>query len=489
MRPRNALTRASAAPSPGLQRPLPPSLPDPDPPRSPALPRSGSEPRWRRDALRRRLLATADLLAAAVASLLIVTPIAEGVWTLAFLPLWILAAKLLGLYDRDHRALRHLTGDELTALVAWAAAGTSALALLLPFTPAGPLNRGMAVLIWLIALGLAVLLRSTARLAWWRFTAPELTAVVGEGQPAASVRRKLELFRDMHFELTGEIDPATLGTGEERTRCLEALADRVDRIIVATPSVDPDLIGELAAICRRRQVKLSVVSPLRGRALPAPRISQVGDLPVHEYNTWDVSRSTAMLKRAFDLTVSAFGLILLAPLLPLVAIAIRLDSPGPVIFSQVRAGLRGRPFQMYKFRTMTADAEERLPGLVRLNDLREPAFKLRSDPRVTRVGRLLRRFSLDELPQLVNVLRGEMSIVGPRPEQVELVERYQPEHRFRLDVKPGMTGPMQVHGRGDLTFSERLAVELDYIENLSIARDTRILLHTIPAVLRGNGAY
>jgi lipopolysaccharide/colanic/teichoic acid biosynthesis glycosyltransferase len=144
---------------------------------------------------------------------------------------------------------------------------------------------------------------------------------------------------------------------------------------------------------------------------------------------------------------------------------------------------------MYKLRTMTADAERELAGVVSLEDLPEPMFKLRLDPRVTRIGRLLRRFSLDELPQLVNVLRGEMSIVGPRPEQIELVKRYQPEHRFRLDVKPGMTGPMQVYGRGDLDFTERLAVELDYVENLSLARDLRILFQTIPAVLRGTGAY
>ena len=144
---------------------------------------------------------------------------------------------------------------------------------------------------------------------------------------------------------------------------------------------------------------------------------------------------------------------------------------------------------MYKLRTMTADAEESLSEIVRLEDLREPMFKLRNDPRVTRVGRLLRRFSLDELPQLVNVLRGEMSIVGPRPEQVELVERYAPEHRFRLEVKPGMTGPMQVFGRGELSFGERLAVELDYVENVSLGRDLRILFQTVPAIIRGTGAF
>jgi lipopolysaccharide/colanic/teichoic acid biosynthesis glycosyltransferase len=179
----------------------------------------------------------------------------------------------------------------------------------------------------------------------------------------------------------------------------------------------------------------------------------------------------------------------LAPLFGLVAIAIRLDSRGPALFAQTRAGRNGKPFRMWKFRTMVCDAEALLPELVPFEALSEPMFKLRNDPRVTRVGRLLRRTSLDELPQLANVLRGEMSLVGPRPEQVDLVERYRPEERFRLAVKPGLTGPMQVYGRGELTFEERLAVEREYIENLSLGRDFRILALTVYAVVGGDGAF
>jgi lipopolysaccharide/colanic/teichoic acid biosynthesis glycosyltransferase len=220
-----------------------------------------------------------------------------------------------------------------------------------------------------------------------------------------------------------------------------------------------------------------------------PYLSQVADLPVLEFDTSDVSRSTMLLKRGFDIAISVAGMIILAPLFPLVALAIKLDSPGPALFSQLRAGLDGRPFRMYKLRSMRRDAEDQLSDLVDIDALPRPAFKLRDDPRVTRVGRLLRRFSLDELPQLWNVLRGEMSIVGPRPEELALVERYEPEHRFRLMVKPGMTGPMQVFGRGELAFDERLAVELDYVEKISLARDLWILLQTLPVTLRGTGAY
>jgi len=183
------------------------------------------------------------------------------------------------------------------------------------------------------------------------------------------------------------------------------------------------------------------------------------------------------------------ALIVTAPLFVLIMAAIRLSGPGPVFYVQTRVGLGGREFRMFKFRTMRADAEAVLPTLVRFDALDEPAFKLARDPRVTRLGRFLRRTSLDELPQLLNVLAGDMSLVGPRPEQVELVRRYKPEHRFRLMVKPGLTGPMQVFGRGRLTFEERLAVEREYIENLSLSRDLRILALTVPSVFDGRGAY
>jgi lipopolysaccharide/colanic/teichoic acid biosynthesis glycosyltransferase len=144
---------------------------------------------------------------------------------------------------------------------------------------------------------------------------------------------------------------------------------------------------------------------------------------------------------------------------------------------------------MLKCRTMVDGAHARLAEVVQIDSLPQPMFKVRDDPRITRVGRILRRWSLDELPQLVNVLRGDMSLVGPRPEQLELVERYGEEHLFRLQARPGMTGPMQVFGRGDLEFDERLAVEREYIENLSLGRDIRILLMTLPAVLSGKGAF
>ena len=449
----------------------------------------GQPQRWWRDALRRRLLALADLMAAGFAAV-VSTSLVELPWVLAPLPLWIVVAKLLGLYDRDHRSIRHLTFDELPAIAAWAVVGTAGLALLLPLTPGRPADdRRGARRSRSSRAAAAFALRAGARGLWRRLTPRERTAVIGEGELAAATRRKLELFRDMHLELTEEAELAREARGGENPDRLDEIVGRVDRVIVASEVADTDLIGRLAEVCRRHEVKLSVVSALRGRAGPTPLISQVAELPVFEYDTWDVSRSTVLIKRGFDLLVAGAAIVVLAPLLPLIAIAIKLDSRGPVFFTQTRAGLNGTPFRMWKFRTMVAGAAESLDQVVSLDELPDPMFKLRGDPRITRVGRFLRRLSLDELPQLVNVIAGDMSIVGPRPEQVELVERYRPEHRFRLQVKPGMTGPMQVFGRGELTFAERLAVELDYVENLSLARDLRILAQTFPVVLRGTGAY
>jgi lipopolysaccharide/colanic/teichoic acid biosynthesis glycosyltransferase len=189
-----------------------------------------------------------------------------------------------------------------------------------------------------------------------------------------------------------------------------------------------------------------------------------------------------------DIAVSGLLLALLSPLLLAVAVAILIDSGRPVFFRQRRAGKDGEPFTMVKFRTMDADAEERLGDLVDLEKLDQPAFKIADDPRVTRIGRRLRRSSIDEVPQLINVLVGSMSLVGPRPEQESVVALYDERQRGRLAIKPGLTGPMQVYGRADLTFEERLAMERDYLDNLSLLTDLAILLRTPRAVIRGEGA-
>jgi anaerobic magnesium-protoporphyrin IX monomethyl ester cyclase len=197
----------------------------------------------------------------------------------------------------------------------------------------------------------------------------------------------------------------------------------------------------------------------------------------------------AAAKRLMDIAGALVVIPLSIPMMIGVALAIKLTSPGPVLFVQERMGERGRVFKMFKFRTMVENAEEMLDQLIDLDALEEPVFKLKDDPRVTSVGRFLRRWSLDELPQFFSVLKGEMSLVGPRPEEVRIVRYYSPWHRQRLMAKPGVTGPVQIGGRGDLGLEERVRLEVDYIRNYSIWTDLKILLKTIPAVMRGNGSY
>ena len=238
------------------------------------------------------------------------------------------------------------------------------------------------LLAWAVAVLAAVALRSLARWTWRRVTAPEATIILGDGGLAASLRRKLELFPDMHLTLVRDEQPVPSADVSDPE--LDDLAEEADRLVVASQRIDPDVIDRLAASCRSHHAKLSVVSPLRGRTGPLSRLSQVADLPVFELDTWDVSRSTMMLKRAFDIVISAGMLAVTSPLFPLIALAIRLDSAGRCSSPSFGRALGGRPFRMYKFRTMATDAEDRLDEVVSLDELNEPMFKLRSDPRVTR---------------------------------------------------------------------------------------------------------
>ena len=201
-----------------------------------------------------------------------------------------------------------------------------------------------------------------------------------------------------------------------------------------------------------------------------------------------ISGLNRFIKRVVDVVGSIVGLILSAPLLAALAVAIKLDSEGPVFFVQQRAGQNGHPFRLVKLRTMVKDADKMLTEMIAPGELPSPAFKRRADPRITRVGRFLRRSSLDELPQLWNVLKGEMSLVGPRPEEMRVVRHYDDWHRQRLTVKPGLTGPMQVKGRADLTLDQRVILELDYIRNYSLWRDVKLLARTVVAVVSGSGA-
>ena len=465
---------------------------------------------WK-DALRRRMLALADMSAAAAAVLVLAVTVPDaGAARVAViaLPLALVLAKVQGLYDADHRRLRHLTTDEIPSLFMWISLWIAGAALLLSLMEVSTLDGRAAALMWATAFSVAVALRAGVRALWRRIVPREATLVIGDGALAQMLARKLALEPGHHVALVSPAAAEALhasdlpdGTeppvvaGEDSPFDLEQglgpaiRALGIERVVVAREDLDEARLQHIARTCRTTGAKLSVMPPLPAMHGTAVGLTRLAELPLIELKTWDPSRSTLLLKQILDIAGALAALALTAPLMLAIALAIKLDSPGPVLFKQRRAGRDGRPFTMLKFRTMVRDAERLLPDLVDLDALEDPMFKLRADPRVTRVGRLLRRTSLDELPQLLNVLAGDMSLVGPRPEEVRLVERYSETERFRVHVRPGITGPMQVHGRGELTFAERLAVEREYVENYAFRKDVSLLLKTAGAVARGRGAF
>ena len=494
------------------------------PPREPSVPRlpqqrpkprtnafaarlglSGASGARRRGGFLRRLLASADWMAL-MAALCIVTAattatdVAALFWATMFSPVWILVLKLHGLYDNDHRRIRHSTVDELSALTSAGVFGTLALDGLLALSPAGPLSAGSAILLGAAALIGTFSVRAVLRFAWHLLTGVAMGVVVGPRATAEAVARRVATHPEARLWIIGYLGPPEPGedTGSGELPRLGSIADiarvaeehHIERVVFAEQQqlAEPDA-ERLIEQCKAAGLGLTFLPQHYGLLGPGIELNRLAELPVLDFRFSDPPWSTLMLKRTLDIFVSAVLLALLAPLLLAVSLLILLDSGRPIFFRQIRAGKDGEPFTMLKFRTMVADAEERLSELVDLAKLDEPAFKIPGDPRITRAGRLLRRFSLDELPQFINVLVGDMSLVGPRPEEEAVVALYDERQRIRLAVKPGITGPMQVYGRGDLTFEERLAMERDYLDNLSLTGDLAILLRTPTAIFRGDGAY
>jgi exopolysaccharide biosynthesis polyprenyl glycosylphosphotransferase len=241
--------------------------------------------------------------------------------------------------------------------------------------------------------------------------------------------------------------------------------------------------------CRSLGVEFRIAPDLYALSFDRVDVLEMSGVPLLGLKDLSIKGWNLAVKRALDVALIILTAPLLLPLTLMLMLLIRLDSPGPALFRQQRVGKHGKLFTCYKFRTMVIDAEARKAELVALNEADGPLFKIRRDPRVTRVGRLLRRSSLDELPQLWNVLSGEMSLVGPRPALPEEVALYEPWHRRRLEVMPGLTGLWQVLGRSNTTFDEMVQLDIYYAENWSVNTDLRILLRTIPAVLSSNGAY
>ncbi len=278
-----------------------------------------------------------------------------------------------------------------------------------------------------------------------------------------------------------------LGTVNEIPFVVNDLA--IDEIVIALPAASHDQVLRIMDHCRKKGVSFRVVPDLYQMRLNRVDVESVNGIPLMAVSESRIRGWNLLIKRMMDILVSVITLLLLSPLLALIALAIRLDSPGSVLFRQTRVGKDGAPFTLYKFRSMRQDAEQQRDLLWEMNEASGPLLKIRDDPRITRIGRLLRRTSADELPQLINVLKGEMSLVGPRPPLPNEVEKYEEWHLRRLEVAPGVTCLWQVSGRSQIPFDEMVMLDIYYIENWSLGLDLTILLRTVPAVVSGGGAF
>jgi exopolysaccharide biosynthesis polyprenyl glycosylphosphotransferase len=285
----------------------------------------------------------------------------------------------------------------------------------------------------------------------------------------------------------GEDPPRYLGRSEDLPLLLEPC--HIDEVIIALPSDAHQQTLSVANLCRQEGIEFRIAPDIYEMSFDRVDIADLGGMPLIGLKEVAIRGWNLVVKRTMDITLSLLALLLGWPLMLLIAAAIRLESRGPVVFRQRRIGRRGRPFTVLKFRTMRQFAEKEKELLAALNEASGPLFKIREDPRMTRVGRVLRRLSLDELPQIYNILMGEMSWVGPRPNTPAEVEQYLPWQRKRLEVLPGLTGLWQTSGRSDLSFEEMVRQDIFYIENWSLWMDISILLRTIPAVLSRRGAY
>jgi exopolysaccharide biosynthesis polyprenyl glycosylphosphotransferase len=327
-------------------------------------------------------------------------------------------------------------------------------------------------------------------------------AILGVSPLAQALGQRVHACESLGLRLMGYIP----GPGEKRSvgdLCLpqeqllsnwereEALAclSQADEVLVCLPELVREEMDCLLREVEHVPANIRVVPDFWEFGVLRANVEDFWGFPLLSTRVSAISGGRRLLKRGLDLAGALVGLGLLWPVMVVIALAIKLDSPGPVLFVQERVGENGRPFRLFKFRSMVQEAEVQLGDLIDVDGLPEPVFKVKDDPRVTGVGRFLRRTSLDELPQLFNVLRGEMSLVGPRPEEKWLVERYTSQQRRRLQAPPGMTGPMQINGRADLSLDERVRLEVNYLFRYSIWRDIKILFQTIIAIITGRGAY
>ncbi len=325
--------------------------------------------------------------------------------------------------------------------------------------------------------------------------------IVGAGELGRAVMRTVFARPDLGYHCVGFVDDdpernhtdigrfLALGSLDALPGLLKRKSEPIDEVLITLPWSAQPRIVEIVRLCQKLGVRVRVVPSILQINFNQFDVADFGGIPVLGIGGRTISPVNRLLKLGFDIVVGGFASLLTLPLITLAALAIRLESPGPAIFRQLRAGKDGQPFRIYKLRSMRLGAERERADLEALNEADGPMFKIKDDPRMTRVGRVLRKFSLDELPQFWNVLRGEMSVIGPRPALMSEVDTYSDWHRERLRVKPGISGLWQISGRSELKFEEMVLLDQYYIENWSLAQDVMIALKTVPYLLTSRGAY
>jgi exopolysaccharide biosynthesis polyprenyl glycosylphosphotransferase len=441
----------------------------------------------RRDRVFRACLLVADVCAAAVAAWaanLAFGSRGPGSAALVLVAIVPVAFTAMGLYRRDELVLSTNTLDEapailqastLSALAAYL--GESALVL-------QPLGAKQVAMTMLALPVLTMLLRVWAREAARRMTPPERCLVVGGPDVAERLDRKLGTGPAVKAELVARVE---LGSDESVARLPQRVAENeVHRVVIAGEGAPPERVHHAIQSAKSLGVKVSVLPRMFEVVGSSVAFDYLGGMTVLGVQRFGLDRRQRAVKRAFDVVGSLVLILLLSPLLVTIALAIRLTSSGPALFRQTRIGHEGEEFELLKFRSMVRDAEARKAELADRNEA-DGLFKIDADPRVTKVGRQLRRTSLDELPQLFNVLRGEMALVGPRPLIAEEDRQIQGFYRRRLHLTPGMTGPWQVLGSARVPLHEMVSIDYLYVANWSLWGDVKILLRTVPSVLLRRG--
>jgi exopolysaccharide biosynthesis polyprenyl glycosylphosphotransferase len=440
-----------------------------------------------RDVLFRRLLLIADVAAASVAACAVLLVFGSGgpgpaiFVLLAIVPVVFTS---MGLYRRDELVLSTNTLDEAPLLFQASTLSALAAYLLESAIVATPLGAQQIALMLLVLTGSAAAFRVIARdVARW-LSPPERCLLIGGDDVGPQLASKLRSAPAVKATLVGQV-PLDIGDNAEAlTRVISE--DDVDRVVVAGEGAPPERVHHVIQSSKALGVKVSLLPRMFEVIGSSVAFDYIGGMTVLGVRRFGLSRRQRIAKRAFDLAGSLLLIVVLAPLIALIVLVVRLSSSGPVLFRQLRVGRDGKHFKLLKFRSMCIDADARKSELLDRNEA-DGLFKIDDDPRVTRVGRILRRTCLDELPQLINVVRGEMSLVGPRPLVLAEDERIQGFYRSRLHLTPGMTGPWQVLGSARIPLREMMSIDYLYVTNWSLWGDVKILLRTVPVVVLRRG--